>query len=186
VLGIPSSRIVIIGACAGGHLSLMLTRYLHDEKVLPLPLGLMLFSPWVDMVIDKNAAVDNTISRPNSNIDLLATSYLANLRFLGHHPPSLLSSPLLSANLAPSGAYIGYPKTFISVGECEAFKRECEELVSKMVSDGVDVIFNIQADAVHDFWGFGGGIPSDRARAQLSYDVEAWVDALDSPSERQQ
>jgi hypothetical protein len=52
------------------------------------------------------------------------------------------------------------------------------------VSDGVDVIFNIQADAVHDFWGFGGGIPSDRARAQLAYDVvEAWVDTLDSPSE---
>jgi hypothetical protein len=45
-----------------------------------------------------------------------------------------------------------------------------------------DVIFNIQAGAVHDFWGFGGGIPSDRARAQLAYDVEACVDALDSPS----
>jgi hypothetical protein len=49
-----------------------------------------------------------------------------------------------------------------------------------MVSDGVDVTFNIQADALHDFWGFSG-IPSDRARAQLSHDVEAWVDALDSP-----
>lgn len=48
-----------------------------------------------------------------------------------------------------------------------------------MLSDGVDVTFNIQADAVHDFWGFGG-IPSDRARAQLSYDVGAWVDALES------
>jgi hypothetical protein len=56
-------------------------------------------------------------------------------------------------------------------------------MASKMVSDGVDVIFNIQADAVHEFWGFGGGIPSDRARAQVTYDVEAWVDALDSPSE---
>ena len=50
-----------------------------------------------------------------------------------------------------------------------------------MVSDGVDVNFNIQTDAVHDFWGFGTGFPSDRARTQLSYDVEAWVDALDSP-----
>ena len=49
-------------------------------------------------VIDKNATLDNSISRPNSNIDLLATSYLANLRFLGHNSPSLLSSPLLSAS----------------------------------------------------------------------------------------
>lgn len=50
-----------------------------------------------------------------------------------------------------------------------------------MVSDGVDVTFNIQEDAVHDFYGFGKGFPSDRARAQLSHDVEAWIDALDSP-----
>ena len=50
-----------------------------------------------------------------------------------------------------------------------------------MVSDGVDVTFNTQTDAAHDFWGFGG-IPSDRARAQLSDDVKEWVDALDSPS----
>jgi hypothetical protein len=47
-------------------------------------------------VIDKSAAMDNSISRPNSNIDLLATSYLANLRLLGHTPLSLLSSSLLS------------------------------------------------------------------------------------------
>lgn len=51
-----------------------------------------------------------------------------------------------------------------------------------MVEDGVDLMFNIQTDAVHDFWGFGIGVPSDRARAQLSYDVEVWVDALNSPS----
>ena len=88
----------------------------------------------------------------------------------------------LSIDLAPSGAYVGYPKTFISIGEWEAFKRECEQLASKMVADGVDLIVNIQKDAVHDFWGFGG-VPSDRARAQLSQDVEAWVDALDSPSD---
>ena len=49
-------------------------------------------------VIDKTITMDNSISRPNSNLDLLATSYLANLRFLGHHPPSLLSSSLLSAS----------------------------------------------------------------------------------------
>ena len=49
-------------------------------------------------VIDKNALLDNSISRPNSDIDLLATSYLANLRFLGHNPPSLLSSSLLSGS----------------------------------------------------------------------------------------
>jgi hypothetical protein len=49
-------------------------------------------------VMDKSADMDNSMSRPNSNIDLLATSYLANLRFLGHNPPSLLSSSLLSAS----------------------------------------------------------------------------------------
>jgi hypothetical protein len=36
----------------------------------------------------------------------------------------LIFSLSLSPDLAPSKAYIGYPKTFISVGECEAFRKE--------------------------------------------------------------
>ena len=87
----------------------------------------------------------------------------------------LLNAP----DLAPPGSYIGYPRTFISVGECEAFKRECEQLKQALSSDGVDVLFDEQDDAVHDFWGCGTGVPSDKARAQVAKIAAEWIDKLD-------
>ncbi|KAF8154206.1 Alpha/Beta hydrolase protein [Crassisporium funariophilum] len=177
VRGVDPSRIVIMGACAGGHLALMLARYLYDEKVLPMPRAIMLFSPWVDMAIDKDMVADASISRPNSDVDLLATSYFANLRFLGHKPESLLSTTLLSGNLAPPGSYTNYPRTFISVGDCDAFRRECEQLAGVMAVDGVDVTLDMQPDAVHDFWGFKG-VPSDRARTLVAKHVVEWLEEL--------
>merc|ERR1712093_486433 len=47
--GIPSSRIVIAGDSAGGNLTLALTRYLRDERVLGMPAAILLLSPWGDM-----------------------------------------------------------------------------------------------------------------------------------------
>ncbi|TFK38485.1 Alpha/Beta hydrolase protein [Crucibulum laeve] len=178
VANIEPSRIIVVGACAGGHLALMLLRYLHDEKSLPLPRALMIFSPMVDMTIDEELRNDVTKERPNSAIDALITSYIANSRFLGHHPKTLLASPLLSANLAPPGSYRGYPKTFISVGGCEIFERECANLAEMMLSDGVSVTLDVQQDAVHDFWGFGVIVPSNLARLKLSEAVREWVKDL--------
>jgi acetyl esterase/lipase len=175
---VDPSRIVIMGACAGGHLALMLARYLHDMKVLPMPAGIMLFSPWVDLVIDGEIEKGKVAPRPNTAIDLLSTSFLANLKFLGHHSQELLSLPLLSANLAPAGSHIDYPPTFISVGECEAWRRENEQLRDLMIQDGVDVTFDVQEDAVHDFWGFGNMVPSAKARTQVARNVTEWVSSL--------
>jgi hypothetical protein len=41
--------IVIAGDSAGGHLALALTRWLQDEKALPMPKALVLMSPWCDV-----------------------------------------------------------------------------------------------------------------------------------------
>ncbi|KAK2460207.1 hypothetical protein APHAL10511_007798 [Amanita phalloides] len=178
VAKVDPSRIVIMGACAGGHLALMLARYLHDEKILPMPAGIMLFSPWLDMVIDGKIEQGTAAERPNTDIDLLNTSYVVNLRFLGHHSEELFSSPLLSGNLAPTGSYVGYPKTFISIGECEAWRMENEQLRDAMVRDGVDVTLDMQEDAVHDFWGFGDIVPSKKARAQVARNAVDWISSL--------
>ncbi|KAF8079281.1 Alpha/Beta hydrolase protein [Lyophyllum atratum] len=53
-VGVNPSKIVLLGACSGGHLVLLLLRYLYEEKVLPMPGSVMLFSPWVDMTIDQD------------------------------------------------------------------------------------------------------------------------------------
>jgi acetyl esterase/lipase len=148
------------------------------------------------IVIDREIEQGKVSPRPNTDIDLLSTSFLANLKFLGHHSQELLSLHLLSASmcafnhtlsyglltkhrpdLAPAGSYIDYPRTFISIGGCEAWRRENEQLRDLMVQDGVDVTFDIQEDAVHDFWGFGSAVPSTKARTQVARNATEWISA---------
>ncbi|KAK0459339.1 Alpha/Beta hydrolase protein [Desarmillaria tabescens] len=97
VCNIDPSKIIVFGACAGGHLVILLARYTYEEKVLPMPAALM---PWLDMVTDYEREVEHkTVIRPNEDIDLLSTAAIANLRFLGHHPTSLLWSSYLTSRL---------------------------------------------------------------------------------------
>ncbi|KIL66998.1 hypothetical protein M378DRAFT_322995 [Amanita muscaria Koide BX008] len=181
---VDPSRIVFLGACAGGHLALMLARYLYDTKVLPMPVGIMLFSPMIDLVIDGEIERSQEKPRPNTDVDCLNTSFLANLRLIGHHPQDLLWSTLLSPNKAPPRAYADYPSTFISVGELEAWRRENEQLCDLMIRDGVDVTWDVQEDAVHDFWGFGDMVPTKRARDQVAKHAVEWIHGLLNKIER--
>ncbi|KAL0950276.1 hypothetical protein HGRIS_010256 [Hohenbuehelia grisea] len=182
-LGMDPARIVLLGACAGGHLVPLLMRYLYEEKVLPPPAAAMLFSPWLDMVIDFEIIKDQSRVRPNTEVDMLSSSHLANLLFLGHHSAEILGSPYLSANRTPSDGFKDYPPIFVSVGDAEAFKRECDELVDKLRKDGVDVTYDVQKDAAHDFWG-ALVVPNDAARARLAENVYQWLAELDGQARK--
>ncbi|KAK4159075.1 Alpha/Beta hydrolase protein [Cladorrhinum sp. PSN259] len=53
-LGVDSRDVVLSGDSAGGNLALALLRYLQDhadEGKLPLPGGVLLWSPWVDLTV---------------------------------------------------------------------------------------------------------------------------------------
>lgn len=60
----------------------------------------------------------------------------------------MLSSPYLSPNRAPGETFLGYPRTFISLGGAEAFIEEAHELAEKMERHGVDVAVNVQVRAI--------------------------------------
>ncbi|KAK7021972.1 hypothetical protein VNI00_017121 [Paramarasmius palmivorus] len=178
-LNIDPKRIVLLGACAGGNLVMMLARYLYKEKVLPMPGGLMLFSPVLDMGIDFEITQGTAKPRPNTDIDWLATSHLANVRLLGqdHKEPEILFGPYFSSNRTPPGSYTAYPPTFVSIGDAESLREENEQLVELLRGDGVDVTFDVQKDAVHDFISMDA-IPSDQARESAVQSACSWVDRL--------
>ncbi|KAL0576036.1 hypothetical protein V5O48_005943 [Marasmius crinis-equi] len=178
-LKIDPSRIIIIGACSGGHLVMMLSRYLYEEKVLPLPGGLMLFSPVLDMISDFEIAQGLAPPRPNTGVDWLVTSHCANVRFLGHHHPDLLKLPAITSNRAPPGSYTGYPPTFISIGDVDILREEIEQLVEIMQKDGVDVLFDVHKDAVHEFHAIPI-MPSDGARENAIKSASDWVRSLET------
>lgn len=64
------------------------------------------------------------------------------------------------------------------MGDAEAFQRECDQLSALLRADGVDITYDVQPDAVHDFWGFGDLVPSADARAQLAAHVYEWIGQL--------
>ncbi|KAL0069249.1 hypothetical protein AAF712_003613 [Marasmius tenuissimus] len=172
------SRIILIGACSGGHLSMMLLRYLYEEKVLPLPAALMLFAPVLDMVTDFEIVQGLSTHRESASIDWLTTSHYANVRFLGHNSPDLLKSPAIASNRAPSGSYTGYPPTFVSIGDADLLLAEIEQLVKTMQDDRVDVVLDIQKDGVHHFLSIPF-MPTDGAREDAIKKAVKWVGSLE-------
>ncbi|KAK4242265.1 Alpha/Beta hydrolase protein [Achaetomium macrosporum] len=53
-LGVPGRDVVVSGDSAGGNLALALLRYLSESQGhgLPLPGGVLLWSPWTDLTVD--------------------------------------------------------------------------------------------------------------------------------------
>ena len=59
----------------------------------------------------------------------------------------MLSTAYFSPNRAPGETFVGYPKTFISLGGAETFVEEARELAEKMEGNGVDVTVDVQVGA---------------------------------------
>ena len=57
---------------------------------------------------------------------------------------SMLSWPYFSPNRAAGKTFVGYPRTFISLGGAETFIEEVHELAEKMERNGVDVTVDVQ------------------------------------------
>lgn len=56
----------------------------------------------------------------------------------------MLSSPYFSPNRADGETFLGYPRTFISLGGAETFVEEVQELADKMERNGVCVSLDVQ------------------------------------------
>ena len=84
---------------------------------------------------------------------------------------------------------MSYPPTFVSIGDAESLREENEQLVELLRGDGVDVMLDVQKDAVHDFISMNA-IPLDQAResairsacdpplGSVEQNVHAQVDAI--------
>ncbi|KAK0459325.1 uncharacterized protein EV420DRAFT_1677810 [Desarmillaria tabescens] len=53
---------------------------------------------------------------------------------------------------APKEFHTGYSKIFTSIGNAEAYQRECEQFAEQMRSGGVHVTLDVQKGSVHDFF----------------------------------
>ncbi|MCH8500748.1 MAG: alpha/beta hydrolase [Aliidiomarina sp.] len=138
---ISPNDIIVAGDSAGGGLSVALAVRLRDEGV-PLPRGLALFSPWVDLTVTRashfgNAALDPMLLP--SGLQHCAAAYCTQTP--REHP---LCSPLF-ADLQ------GLPRMLIQVGTDEILLDDAVELHKAAVKAGVSADLQVFEGMWHVF-----------------------------------
>ncbi|MEU4195597.1 alpha/beta hydrolase [Kribbella sp. NPDC026611] len=139
-------QVVIAGDSAGGGLTLATLLAARAED-LPMPAGVVLFSPWTDTTlsgpsIDARGDYDPLFSRPN-----MAES--AELYLGGADPRNELASPVF-ADLK------GFPPLLVQVGSAEVLLDDSLRLVARAAEQEVDVSLDVVAGAPHVFQYFAG------------------------------
>ncbi|CAE6458656.1 unnamed protein product, partial [Rhizoctonia solani] len=169
-LGFKPQNVILCGDSAGGNLALGLVRYLRDNQELDLgmPGGVILISPWVDIIATDVRTPGNHVAR-NQKSDYVqpsthsAAGVYAYLSYLGDLTiedtrKNVYLSPA-SFELDPTaipGMFTGFPRTYIVGGDAEIFMDSLRILHQRMVSDMGEelVVYDEVLDATHDFLAF--------------------------------
>jgi len=174
-LGFHATQIVVSGDSAGANLALALTRYLVEEEKIK-PGGLLLISPWVDMT-DSHAGL-NTSRRYNRNKDNIGTivapwCYPTRAFVRGMSAANPYISPACKT-IEPS--FVGFPKTYLTVGELEVLLDETRTLRDRM-KDVVEggLTYEEQPNLPHDICIYDFMEPE---RTQILQRMANWIDAL--------
>ncbi|SHK70614.1 alpha/beta hydrolase [Fibrobacter sp. UWB12] len=133
---IPASRIIIMGDSAGGGFSLALSEEINEQS-LPLPLHIVLISPWVDIT-----GGDKSIEEYDNwlHIDELHQFGLSWADGMDAHNPMV--SPLY-------GNMQGLPPTDIFVGTWEVFYPDIVKCNEKLKAEGVNVTLHVGEELGH-------------------------------------
>lgn len=147
-LGYEPKNIIISGDSAGGNAAIALLRYLVSTQVLPLPRGVVTWSPWVE--VTKHAGRD--FSEQNTALtDILVPEFL-QWGSDCYRPRGKVSAEV-EAYLSP----LGHPfetsvPLFLHAGEAEAFAPSIKKFTEQMKEvNGSDRIrYHGTPHAIHD------------------------------------
>jgi monoterpene epsilon-lactone hydrolase len=154
--GVQAESIVLVGDSAGGGLTVT-TLLAAQDAGLPIPAGLVAFSPYLDLTgagasRTTKEAIDPLFSRPA--LETLSTHYLA-----GQDPAQPLLSPAVHAD--PTGL----PPMLLQVGTHEMLLDDATLFATRAAAADVSVTLDVVASVTHVFQGFAGML--DEADAAL-------------------
>jgi acetyl esterase/lipase len=137
------------GSSAGGNLALV-TALMARDRGLPLPTGLVLLTPEVDLTESGDTF------QTHENIDVVLQRRLmdCNLLYAGGHA---LTDPYLSPLFAEYTS--DFPRVFIQSGTRDLFLSNCALLHRKMLKAGIEAELHVWEAMPHG--GFGGSAPED-------------------------
>ena len=129
LLGYGARDIILAGDSAGGNLALSLTLKLKEEGRL-LPRGLVLMSPWTDLTSSGKSYISKAEIDPVMN-----GTYLEKM-IRNYAEGQELTNPLISPLF---GDYVGFPPTYIQVGNNEILLDDSVMLYKKLLKANVSV-----------------------------------------------
>lgn len=155
----PAERIVIGGSSAGGNLAAVTTLMIRDQE-LPLPAGVVLQTPEVDLTESGDSF------RTNALIDVVLKGGLAecNTLYAGGAP---LDDPYVSPLFADLA---GFPPAFIHTGTRDLFLSNSVLFHRKLRAAGVRADLHVWEAMPHG--GFGGLSPED---AELFREIRDFI-----------
>ncbi|KZT56243.1 alpha/beta-hydrolase [Calocera cornea HHB12733] len=208
-VGFQSTNIFVAGDSAGGGLAVTFTLYqcLCDQ---PLPAGLILYSPWLDLT-RSNPAISDNHRRDQLTSDLLETGarmytqnfslgksdvamldayryndlkYLLSTRsFTKLGPRHPILSPALISTRSPLIPLLMPTRFFISYGSVERFAGEIQTFTELLKTGTVEVITDVEEGGWHNSTADAiGGKQAAVQRAMQKVTEFIGVDADASPA----
>jgi acetyl esterase/lipase len=151
--GTPAERIVVAGDSAGGHLAATLAAELCHQG-LPVPAGIVLFSPWADLTCALSTEWDRECRDPYILPALgarFARLYAGESDF---DDPRLA---LLSCTAT------GLPPFLIQAGGSDALRADAERLAEVLAAMGVSCDLQVWRGQMHVFQSLHLVLPEGRA-----------------------
>jgi acetyl esterase/lipase len=137
LLQYPSDQIVVEGSSAGGNLAAALILRARDEG-LPLPAGLVLISPEVDLTESGDSF------QTNAGLDALVSLMPVNLLYADGHD---LRHPYLSPLF---GDLAGFPPTLLTTGTRDFFLSNTVRMHRALRAAGVPADLHVTEAAPHN------------------------------------
>lgn len=159
-LGIPASRIVVAGDSAGGHLAAGLVAHAYGAG-LPLPAGVVLLSPWLDLDCMQARQADRLQRDPF--VSPVAAERLARLYLGGCDRSDMRLSPL--AEVAGP-----LPPFLIQAGGREVLGQDARRLAASLTAAEVECHLQIWPGQIHAFQLMHRWLPAARAAMRQAAD----------------
>lgn len=175
-------EVIFMGDSSGGSTALGAILALRDAGY-PLPGGVYLLSPWLDLTCTNKSWTDNTcfLSPHLHGFQDQVTAYLSTH---SQNHQSDETHPYISPNYASNEALSSLPPLFIQVGTHESLRDDSLVLAHRMGllnHDNVKVVVQLWEGMFHVFQAFD--FLEEKKEAMKS--LKRWMDWLDKPENKQ-
>lgn len=167
--GFNSEHIIIAGDSAGGGLAASLLQLIRQQEELPMPGGVVLLSPWLDMTLSGDSYDSRAEQDPvhqKKMLQVIASQYAGD--------DNALDTPLLSPLF---GDLRKLPPTLIQVGDCEVGLDDSVSYSREAEAAGSPIQLSIWPEMIHVFQMFADDLePGREAIQEISVFIRAIIE----------